>query len=153
MVASTDDTRQSVPLTGSAHQVSSFRGWVGRIRGRLQWAPRDASLASGCSKLHRSLTNVFTSSLPGSSLAVPSSGDLTSSLQPRVRRRGDLPRVTSLASHSLSSATDFKSDPRTWSVKSGLVTPPPELESETALLCERHRPRPPLGPSVSFDSP
>lgn len=95
----------------------------------------------------------FTSSLPCSSLAVRSSGDLTSSLEPRVPRHGGPARERLLASHSLSRAANFKSDPGTWPVRSGLATPPPELESETALRYERHRPRPPLGPRVSFDSP
>lgn len=60
--------------------------------------------------------------------------------------------VASLSAHPLSRAGDSKSDPRTFRVRSGLETPLLELENETALLRKRHRPRPPLGPPVSFDS-
>lgn len=109
----------------------------------LRWL-RALKTLGGASGLQEALT---------SSLAVRSSGDLTSSLEPRVPRHGGPARERLLASHSLSRTANFKSDPGTWPVRSGLATPPPELENETALRYERHRPRPPLGPRVSFDSP
>lgn len=77
--------RQSVPLTGSAHQVRAFPGWVGRIGVRLPRAPPGCVT---CLRLIRTRAS-RTSLLPLFLVAALQSrarGDLTSSLEARVPR-------------------------------------------------------------------